>query len=60
MPQVEHRPHRLRCRLCGDTGIVRTYEPKLIGHASNGSKVVNPQSPVLQQRFCDCRKGGAR
>ena len=51
-----HRPHRIRCVRCQDTGIVKTYEPKFIGRASNGEAVYNPRVLVLAQRFCDCRK----
>ena len=54
-----HRPHRRRCALCQDTGIVKTYEPKFVGHASNGEAVFNPRVLVLVQRFCECRKGRA-
>ena len=52
-----HRPHRLRCALCGDTGVIRTLEPALIGHASDGARVYSASRLVLIGRACDCRQG---
>ena len=52
-----HRPHRIRCVLCGDTGVIRTLEPALIGHASDGTKVYSASRLVLAGHVCDCRQG---
>lgn len=54
---VTHRPHRIRCRLCDDTGVIRTYEPALIGRASDGGKVYSAHRLVLAQHACECRQG---
>ena len=52
-----HRPHRIRCVICGDTGVIERMEPRYIGHGANGEKVYSAVHTVLARYVCTCRQG---
>lgn len=51
-----HRPHRVRCQLCGDTGVVTEEDRAPIGRASNGELVYSSR-PKVYRYACICRAG---